>query len=76
MLSDRLLTELRKLSGAEKLRVVQILVNELAAASNTTIESLMKPGAEYEIWSPYDSYEAAQQLQDILDEYKRDHEHI
>lgn len=58
MLSDHLLSELHQLSQAEKLRVVQILVNELAMESDTpnqSVESLLKPGIVHEIWSPYDS---------------------
>ncbi len=76
MLSDRLLDELRQLSLAEKLRVMQILVNDLASMADseeTQAQSLLSSGITHEVWSPYDSLKAAQQLQDMLDEYKRDH---
>src|SRR5574341_1343515 len=71
MLSDRLRNELQQLSHADKLSVVQILVNELAkeaAQGEGQAESLLTPGMTYEVWSPYDSFEAAHQLQEMLDE--------
>ena len=71
MLSDQLLSELHKLNPTEKLRVVQLLVNELAN-SDATLADIFPPGTLYEIPSPYDSFEAAQQMQAMLDDYKRD----
>jgi hypothetical protein len=70
MLSEQLLSELHKLNRTEKLRVVQILVNELAVDESAP-EVLIQAGAQYEVWSPYDAFEAAHILQDMLDEYKR-----
>jgi hypothetical protein len=67
MLSDKLLSELHNLSPAEKLRVVQLLVNELA----TTEETLLKQGEQYEVWSPYDAPEAAQTLLKMLEVDKK-----
>ena len=67
MLSQELLTELRQLSHSDKLRVVQLLVNELAAEEGPTI----LPDQDYEIWSPYDAFEAAQALKDALEEHKK-----
>ena len=71
MLSDQLLSDLHKLPRADKLRVVQELVNDLAAEESL---SAVAPAAEYEIWSPFEAYGAAQIIQDVLDEYKRTHE--
>jgi hypothetical protein len=62
MLTHELLNELHKLNRADKLRVVQLLVNELADGQT----SLLKEGVEYEIWSPYDAYEAADTLLKLL----------
>lgn len=73
MLSEQLLVELRQLNRTDKFRIVQMLVNELAQ-EETEAESLLQSGAEYEIWSPFDAYEAAETLQAMLDEHKRDHE--
>jgi hypothetical protein len=55
MVSETLLTELHRLSRAEKLRVVQILVNALT----TEEEALLSPDREDEAWSPYDSADTA-----------------
>lgn len=73
MLSEQLLQELHQLNRTEKFRVVQILVSELAKGE-TSVEALLQPDAEYEIWSPFDAYEAAATLQAMLDEHKRDHD--
>ena len=74
MLNEQLLTELHKLDRTQKLSVVQLLVNDLASDEALLAETF-PPGAVYEVWSPYDSAEAAQQMQAILDMYKRDHDH-
>lgn len=62
MLTHELITELQKLSRAEKLRVMQLLVNDLASEE----ESFFVDGAHYEIWSPYDSASAAHALNQML----------
>jgi len=64
MLSDELLAQLHQLSRAEKLRVVQLLANELAAEE----EGLLTPGMEYEVWSPYDAAKAADGLMKMQEE--------
>lgn len=51
-----LLPTLSELNRAEKLRVMHYLVTELEKD-----ESILSPG-DYPIWSPYDSYEAADAL--------------
>ena len=57
MLTDQLLTELNNLNKAEKLRVVQLLVNELATDADE---------ASYEVWSPYESEATAGALMILL----------
>lgn len=64
MLTTELLSELRQLSRAEKLRVIQILANELAAED----ENALMPGAQYEVWSPFDAAGAAETLMKMLEE--------
>ncbi len=59
------LPNLKTLNRSEKLRVVKILIDEI-----TQEESFFESGAEYEIWSPYDSYEAAEKLMQMLEENK------
>ena len=60
------LPNLKTLNRAEKLRVVKILIDEITQEEASFFES----GAEYEIWSPYDSYDAAAKLQQMLEENK------
>jgi hypothetical protein len=69
MVSPELINELHQLSAADKLRVVQLLVNDLAVSDI----QLMFPNRSYEIWSPYDSAGAAIKLQQMLDDDKRSH---
>lgn len=64
MISNELLEELHKLNRADKLRVIQLLVGELAAEE----AALLSPGATYEVWSPYDAPEAAATLLKLLDD--------
>ncbi len=63
MLTNELVRELNQLSHAEKLRVVQMLVNELAAS-----EDVFAAAPQYEVWSPYNSADAAAALTDLLKE--------
>ncbi len=64
MLSEQLLTDLHKLNRTEKLRIVQMLVNDLALEETQPDQT----PEQYEVWSPYDAFEAANTLQAILDE--------
>ena len=66
MLSSELLAEVHRLNRAEKLRLMQLLVNELAAE-----EAILDPAVQYEVWSPYASAEAAATLQRLLEEDKK-----
>lgn len=65
MVSNKLLEELHQLPPAEKLRIVQILVNDLAASAG---EELFLSDEHYEIWSPYDAPGAAETLIQMLEE--------
>ena len=74
MLNEQLLTELHKLDRTQKLRVVQLLVNDLAS-DEALLDETFPPGTVYDLPSPHDAFGAAQQMQAILDMYKRDHDH-
>ena len=50
-----LLPSLKQLNRFEKMRVVQILIDEIASEEAAYFD----PGEQYEVWSPYESYEAA-----------------
>lgn len=67
MTVDALIPTLRELSRTEKIRAIQFLASELE--KDETL--MLQPGTEYEIWSPYDSYEAASQMQQLLDVHKK-----
>ena len=67
MLWTDLLPNLKELSRVDKLRVMEFLVVELAKDEGT----LLKPNATYPIWSPYDSYQAAQQMLELLNADKQ-----
>lgn len=58
---------LKSLNRFEKIRVVQILINEIAKEE----ESFFENGKQYPIWSPFESYEAAEGLMKLLEEEKQ-----
>ncbi len=65
MIVTDLLPMLQNLSRADKLRVIEFLQSELA--KEETI-SLLKNGQNYEVWSPYDAFEAENILGKMLEE--------
>jgi len=62
MLPENLISELQKLTHADKLRLVQMLVNQIAQ------EEEIFTSTEYEVWSPYDAPGAAAILTQMLEE--------
>ncbi len=68
MISEHLIEELRQLNRVEKLRVIQMLVNQI------TQEEEILTGTEYEVWSPYDAPGAAAILTEMLEEERRRNE--
>ncbi|MEL6458047.1 MAG: hypothetical protein AAFY21_05320 [Cyanobacteria bacterium J06641_2] len=62
MVSTELVKQLRRLNRVDKLEVIQILAAELANEEN----NLIKSGASYPVWSPYDAVEAANIMLDAL----------
>jgi hypothetical protein len=62
MLTPKFLGELHKLNRTEKLRVVQILVNELAVEEGASLASEL----EYPIYTPFGNEAAAQILFEVL----------
>lgn len=69
MLTNEFIQELYKLSPAEKLRVAQLLINDLAAHQ----ESLLSSDTVYEIWSPQDTGNTAATLLEMLEEDRQAH---
>jgi hypothetical protein len=68
MISEHLIEELRQLNRIEKLRVIQMLVNQIAE------EEAILTSTEYEVWSPYDAPGAAAILTEMLEEARRQNE--
>jgi len=62
MVPAELLNTLQGLSRAEKLYVVQVLISELAQQE----ADLIKPEKSYPVWSPYDAFEAANTMLQVL----------
>lgn len=54
---------LRNLPRADKLKVMQFLIAELAKEEEPTLQ----PGATYLLWSPLDSHGAAHKLAQLLE---------
>ncbi|MEZ4658284.1 MAG: hypothetical protein R2911_11985 [Caldilineaceae bacterium] len=65
------LTELypsvKELTRADKLRLMQFLVIDLAQEEGVP---LLAAGAEYPIWTPLNAFEAAETLLDMLAKHK------
>jgi hypothetical protein len=64
MTYTEVLSTLKALNHKDKIRVIQFLANEVAREEDVYFEE----GKTYEIFSPYESYEAAGQLRRFLEE--------
>lgn len=62
MVSTELLNTLHTLSRADKLYIMQVLISELAQEET----NLIKPDQSYPIWSPYDAFDAANTMLEVL----------
>ncbi len=62
-----LFPDVQLLPRADKLRLMQFLVVELAQEEGV---SLFTPGAVYPVWTPLNSFEAADTLLEMLEDYK------
>ncbi|MBD2448648.1 hypothetical protein H6G76_16105 [Nostoc sp. FACHB-152] len=58
-----LFSTLKNLPRAEKLKVMQFLIAELAKEEEPTLQA----GATYSLWSPLNSHEAAHKLSQLLE---------
>ena len=61
-----LLPTLKALNHKEKIRIIKFLANEIADEE----EIFFEEGASYPVWSPFESYQAAEQLMNLLEEEK------
>ncbi len=62
MVSSDLLSILQELNRAYKLYVVPVLISELVQQES----DLIKSGQSYPVWSPYDAFEAANTMLEVL----------
>ncbi|WP_414526634.1 hypothetical protein [Nodularia chucula] len=62
MVSTEILSKLQGLNRADKLYIVQVLISELAQQE----ADLIKPEQSYPVWSPYDAFEAANTMLEVL----------
>lgn len=63
MTVSELIPTLHHLNRADKLRVMQLLLTDLAQEEG----ALLTAGAAYPLWSQYDVYEAAETLEAALE---------
>ncbi len=66
MVSTELLNSLHTLSRADKLYIMQVLISELAQEET----NLIKPDQSYPVWSPYDAFDAANTMLEVLEREK------
>jgi hypothetical protein len=62
MVSPELLNTLHILNRADKLYIMQVLISELAQEET----NLIKPDQSYPVWSPYDAFDAANTMLEVL----------
>ncbi|MEY3221380.1 MAG: hypothetical protein RLZZ203_236 [Cyanobacteriota bacterium] len=62
MVSTEMLNSLHTLSRADKLYIMQVLISELAQEEI----NLIKPDQSYPVWSPYDAFDAANTMLEVL----------
>ncbi len=63
MISAEFIATLRGLNCADKFQVLQLLIADLAQQETALIE----PNQSYLVWSPYDAFEAADIMLDVLE---------
>ena len=66
MISTELLKSLHTLSRADKLYIMQVLISELTQEET----NLIKPDQSYPVWSPYDAFDAANSMLEVLEKEK------
>lgn len=66
MVSAELLNTIQKLERQDKLYLMQVLISELAQEES----ELIKEDRSYPVWSPYDAFEAAETMLEVLQQAK------
>lgn len=60
-----LMPALQNLPRQDKLEVIRLLVSDLTRQEGI---NCLQSGASYPIWTPFDAYDAARSLQQLLDQ--------
>jgi hypothetical protein len=60
-----LMPTLQNLPREDKLQVLQFLLSDLTQQAGV---DLLQSGASYPIWTPFDAYDAARSLQQLLEQ--------
>ena len=60
-----LVPALQKLPRDDKLEVIRLLVSDLTRQEGIDV---LRKGASYPIWTPFDALDAARSLQELLDQ--------
>lgn len=66
MVVEELIPTLRELNRADKWRLMQVLVSDLAQEE----ENLLLPPGDYPVWTPLESYDAAGEMMAFLEEVR------
>ena len=66
MVDAELLNTIQKLERQDKLYIMQVLISELAQEES----SLIKEDRSYPVWSPYDAFDAADTMLEVLQQAK------
>jgi len=66
MYSVKIEKTIKRLSRNDKFRLVQFILSDLAEEE---CSGMLKNGAEYPIWSPYNAHEAAETLMNELNKH-------
>ena len=70
MVSVELLNTLHGLKRADKLYILQVIISELAQEES----DLIKADQSYPVWSPYEAFEAANTMLEVLQAAKTQHD--
>ena len=64
-----LFPEVKNLQRVDKLRLMQFILVDLAEGEGI---ELLEAGAEYPVWTPFNAFEAAETLTDMLNRHKKE----
>lgn len=60
--------EIRPLSKAEKLQLIADITKMLQEEEEDELSQYFKPGEKHGFWSPFDAFDMAQKMQNLLEQ--------